>query len=206
MPSAGCRRRRRCRTLPSGDLVSVTRAADETSLVCPAEHAPEAADVEAGWTALKVSTLAGLDEPGVVHAAVAPVSTHGLGVFVLSTFLRDYLLVRTETLSVALLQLLQAGHRVALSPGGLVLRRMDVTDADAAADFHARLARETYGHIAPAAFMGDEGHQRRAEHWRNRLSNPAPNQVALFLMRGRRLSECWTLARPATRPSARRAR
>ncbi len=168
----------------SRGLFSVTRAADEISVICPAEDAPPVAEVEAGWTALKISTLAELDQPGVVRAAVSPVSDHGLGVFVLSTFLRDYLLVRTETLGVALTRLLEAGHRVALTPGGLVLRRAGAADADSAAAFHARLARETYGQIAPDAFMGDTGHLRRVEHWRDRLDNPASRQATLFLMRG----------------------
>ena len=168
----------------SGGLVSVTRAADEISLVCPVRDAPEAAEVEAGWTALKVSTLADLDQPGVVRAAVSPVSDQGLGVFVLSTFLRDYLLVRSETLGVALIRLLLAGHRVALAPSGLVLCKVGAEGAGSAATFHARMARETYGHIAPHAFMGEEGHRRRVEHWRERLANPAEHQVTFFVMRG----------------------
>lgn len=165
-------------------FVSVSRAADETSLVCPLQHAPPGAEIETGWSALKVSTLAELDQPGVVRDAVTPISDHGLGVFVVSTFLRDYLLVRTDTRGIAQIQLLKAGHRLALSPSGLVLRHVNADDADAAAAFHARLARETYGQIAPAAFMGAEGHQRRIDHWRDRLANPATGQVTLFLMRG----------------------
>jgi len=167
-----------------GGLLSVTYGDDELSLVCPAGHAPEGAEIEAEWSALRVSTLADLDAPGVVRDAVTPISDHGLGVFVLSTFLRDYLLVRKESLGVAQLCLLQAGHRLKLAPSGLALRRVEGEEADAAAGFHARLARETYGAIAPEAFMGDEGHRRRVEFWRRRLANPAPHQSTFFLLRG----------------------
>lgn len=89
-------------------LVSITRADDELSIVCAAVRAPETADT--GWSALRVDTLAALDEPGVVLAAVAPISKAGLGVFVISTHLRDYLLVRTTEIARVRTALAGAGH------------------------------------------------------------------------------------------------
>lgn len=91
-------------------LVSITRADDELSIVCRANRAPEHADT--GWTALRVDTLAALDEPGVVMAAVSPISSAGLGVFVISTHLRDYLLVRAAEMDRVRLALMTAGHTV----------------------------------------------------------------------------------------------
>lgn len=93
----------------TGDgLVSMTRAEDEVSIICLADRAPNAADK--GWTALRVDTLAALDEPGVVLAAVTPISTAGLGVFVMSTHLRDYLLVRSAEMDAVRTALTSAGH------------------------------------------------------------------------------------------------
>ncbi|WP_353473708.1 ACT domain-containing protein [Salipiger sp. H15] len=92
--------------------VSVTRAPDELSVVCPAAAVPEGIEGSFGWRAFRVDTLAGLDEPGVVLAAVKPLSEAGLGVFVLSTFLRDYLLVNGAQLGRAEALLVAAGHRV----------------------------------------------------------------------------------------------
>ena len=89
-------------------LVSITRADDELSIVCAAVRAPETADT--GWSALRVDTLAALDEPGVVLAAVAPISKASLGVFVISTHLRDYLLVRTTEIARVRTALAGAGH------------------------------------------------------------------------------------------------
>lgn len=89
-------------------LVSITRADDELSIVCAAVRAPETADT--GWSALRVDTLAALDEPGVVLAAVAPISKAGLGVFVISTHLRDYLLVRTTEITRVRTALAGTGH------------------------------------------------------------------------------------------------
>nr|WP_274705609.1 ACT domain-containing protein [Salipiger pentaromativorans] len=92
--------------------VSLTRAPDELSVVCPAERVPEGFEASRGWTAFRVDTLAGLDEPGVVLAAVRPLSAAGLGVFVISTFLRDYLLVRSDRLAEARALLEAEGHRI----------------------------------------------------------------------------------------------
>jgi len=96
--------------LEGAGLISITRTDDELSIVCPAARAPKGSD--AGWTVLRVDTLVALDEPGVVMAAVTPVSTAGLGVFVISTHLRDYLLVRTVEIDRVCNALTQAGHRV----------------------------------------------------------------------------------------------
>jgi len=79
--------------------------------VCLSDRAPQ--NAEHGWTALRVDTLAELDEPGVVMAAVTPISSAGYGVFVISTHLRDYLLVRTAELSNVTDALTAAGHTVA---------------------------------------------------------------------------------------------
>ncbi len=92
-------------------LVNITRANDELSIVCLANRAPDTADT--GWTALRVDTLAALDEPGVVMAAVTPISTVGLGVFVISTHQRDYLRVRATEMARVNTALIDAGHTIA---------------------------------------------------------------------------------------------
>lgn len=89
----------------------MTRTPDELSIICAADRAPP--DADHGWTALRVDTLAPLDEPGVVMAAVTPISNVGLGVFVISTHLRDYLLVRGDEMARVRTALEQAGHRFA---------------------------------------------------------------------------------------------
>lgn len=91
-------------------LFSMTRAEDELSIICRADRAPVHGDK--GWTALRVDTLAALDEPGVVMAAVTPISSSGLGVFVISTHLRDYVLVRTCELARVRAALKNAGHSI----------------------------------------------------------------------------------------------
>jgi hypothetical protein len=98
----------------NGDgLTSITRAEDELSIVCLAARIPPSVRATRGYSALRVDTLAALDEPGVVMAAVTPISSAGLGVFVLSTHLRDYLLVQATDLPAARSALIAKGHTLA---------------------------------------------------------------------------------------------
>lgn len=96
----------------SEGCVSLTRAPGELSVVCPAAAVPAGTEGSFGWRAFRVDTLAGLDEPGVVLAAVKPLSEAGLGVFVISTYLRDYLLVGGAQLAAARRLLEAEGHRI----------------------------------------------------------------------------------------------
>ena len=92
-------------------LMSITRADDELSIVSLSIGTPP--DADTGWSALRVDMLAALDEPGVVMSAITPISSAGFGVFVISTHLRDYLLVRTVEMSGVRAALTDAGHSIA---------------------------------------------------------------------------------------------
>ena len=65
-------------------LVSITQAPDETSILCLEDCVPTIEQSSGGWQAVQVSNLVELDVPGVVLAAVQPISQAGLGVFVTS--------------------------------------------------------------------------------------------------------------------------
>ncbi|MDC0658266.1 ACT domain-containing protein [Leisingera sp. SS27] len=93
-------------------LVNVTHAEDEISVVCLAGRVPEGVECSRGWAAFQVSDLYDFDAPGVVLSAVRPVSEAGLGVFAVSTFYRDYLLVRQAERAGAEDAWRAAGHQV----------------------------------------------------------------------------------------------
>ncbi|MEP0518994.1 MAG: ACT domain-containing protein [Hyphomicrobiales bacterium] len=99
----------------AGDgFVNVSRGDDELSIVCRADRVPEDVECEAGWTAFKLTGKFAFDETGIVLSVIRPLSSNGLGVFVVSTFHRDYLLVKTAELSNAVQGLSEAGHFVTL--------------------------------------------------------------------------------------------
>lgn len=92
-------------------FVNVSRGGDELSIVTPAERVPAGLESDRGWRALKLTGRFAFDQPGVVLSVVRPISEDGRAVFVVSTFHRDYLLVRSRDLRRVRALLVAAGHR-----------------------------------------------------------------------------------------------
>jgi hypothetical protein len=94
-------------------VVSLTWTADELSIVCPEDLVPGDVRAERGWRAIRVRGAIDFSETGVVAALTVPLAEAKIGVFVLSTFDTDYLLVPGERFEPAVKALRGAGHRVA---------------------------------------------------------------------------------------------
>lgn len=97
---------------PVGGLWSVTRTADELSLVFPeAERRPEW-KAETGWRALRVEGTLDFSLTGILSAIAAPLAAAGVSLFAVSTFDTDYVLVREGDLDKARAALTAAGFAV----------------------------------------------------------------------------------------------
>lgn len=99
---------------PLGDslFLSVTRTAEELSVVGPAAMVPDGVPVETGWTCLEVRGPLAFELTGVLAGISAPLAAAGVPIFVVSTFDTDYVLVPTFHLERALAALEGAGHRI----------------------------------------------------------------------------------------------
>ncbi|AZV79170.1 GNAT family N-acetyltransferase [Parasedimentitalea marina] len=159
-------------------LVNVTQAEDEISVLCLSRRVPAQIEHSAGWTAVQVSNLFDFDEPGVVLAATRPVSMAGLGVFVVSTFYRDYLLVRHSTRHSAELAWLRAGHK--LQAQNLLLRCAGPADCDQIAEFHVRMWRHTYKDMAPDAAIRALDFECRQAQWHGKLAGKRQRGLTLL--------------------------
>lgn len=93
-----------------GPFVSVTRTADETSILCPAEVVPSGVRCEAGWRCLRVASTLDFGMVGVLAGLVGPLAAAGVSVFAVSTFHTDYLLVKEHDYSRAIGALVETGH------------------------------------------------------------------------------------------------
>ena len=96
----------------SGSLVSITRTADELSVVCPQAVIPEGVTCERDWCCVRVAGRMDFAMIGVVASLVNPLADSGISVFVLSTFDTDYLLVKGDDWDRAVDALRLAGHQV----------------------------------------------------------------------------------------------
>lgn len=111
-----------CR-LPAGEPVpawagsavfsSVTRTADELSVICPAAAVPAGIKAEPGWRLLQVAGPLDFGAVGVLHSITAPLAQAGISLLSVGTFETDYVLVKGDRLDAARRALTNAGHRVA---------------------------------------------------------------------------------------------
>ncbi|MGA6164776.1 ACT domain-containing protein [Amycolatopsis magusensis] len=95
-------------------LVSVTRTQREVSIICPAKFAPPGAKVEADWRLLSVRGPLAFTLTGIIAALASELAAAGVGLFTLSTFETDHVLVKSDDLTRAIDALQAAGHDVSM--------------------------------------------------------------------------------------------
>lgn len=91
-------------------FVSVSRTQDELSVVCVAERVPAGIRSDGPWTCFKLVGPFAFNETGIALAAIQPLAEIGIGIFLVSTFDTDYLLVKSENAEDAKQALASAGH------------------------------------------------------------------------------------------------
>ena len=91
---------------------SITRTADEISIVCLAEALPSDLDAERGWRILKMEGPFDLSLIGILSGVANVLKTSGISLFVVSTFDTDYVLVKKEALAEASTALTGAGYKI----------------------------------------------------------------------------------------------
>jgi hypothetical protein len=96
----------------AGDFWSLTRTADELSILCPQGLVPEGTLVETNWRAFKVEGPLDFALVGILADLSGALARAGISLFALSTFDTDYLLIRAEKLEEATAALRAAGHAV----------------------------------------------------------------------------------------------
>src|SRR5687767_6682629 len=78
---------------PRGDFVSITRTAEELSIVCREDAVPGTVRADRGWRCLALQGPFALDATGVASEFTRVLAAAGVSVFVVSTFDTDYVLV-----------------------------------------------------------------------------------------------------------------
>jgi hypothetical protein len=96
----------------NGRFWSVTRTADELSVVCAEAQVPEGVRVERGWRVLKVVGPLDFSLTGILASLAQPLADAGVPIFALSTFDTDYLLVKQAQVETAVSVLRRRGHVV----------------------------------------------------------------------------------------------
>lgn len=95
-----------------GPFFSVTRTADELSVVCREVDVPDDVRCERGWVCFRVAGAMPFTAVGILAGLTVPLATAGVGVFAVSTFDTDYLLVKASDRERTVDAWRAAGHRV----------------------------------------------------------------------------------------------
>lgn len=100
--------------MPPSDhsFFSVTRTADEISLICTEDQAPPAARIEPDWRAIEVAGPLDFAMVGVLADLTRPLADISVSVFVISTYDTDYVMVHAGALERAVEALRAAGHHI----------------------------------------------------------------------------------------------
>ncbi len=91
---------------------SVTRTADELSILCPSAQVPANVKHEAGWRLLKLQGPFAFTETGILVSVLTPLAAAKIGILATATFDTDYVLVKTGQLAAACRALSTAGLSV----------------------------------------------------------------------------------------------
>jgi hypothetical protein len=103
-----------------GSFFSVTRTAEELSIVCPEQRVPASTQAERGWRGLKVAGPLDFALTGILAGLASALSEAGISLFAVSTFDTDYVLVRTADLERAIAALEAGGYRVKLQSSAII--------------------------------------------------------------------------------------
>ena len=96
----------------AGKWFSITRTAEELSVVCQESGVPHGIKCERGWRCLQVTGPIPFSTVGVLASLVQPLAEAGVSVFAVSTFDTDYLLVKEADVERTIEALGQKGHSV----------------------------------------------------------------------------------------------
>lgn len=96
----------------TGPFCSITRTAQELSIVVRTESVPPGVRAERGWVILQVAGPLSFALTGVIASLTAPLAQAGIPVFALSTYDTDYLLVKRAQVDAACDALRAVGHGV----------------------------------------------------------------------------------------------
>ena len=92
---------------------SITRTSDELSIVCQTPKL-ELEDIQqdAGWVCLQLIGPFAFDLTGILSSVLNPLRDAEIGIFAISTFDTDYVLVKLENLECTITVLENAGHTI----------------------------------------------------------------------------------------------
>ncbi len=93
-------------------FVSVTRTADELSIICSEEHVPSDVRTERGFRLLKVEGPLPFDAIGIIARLAGVLAAAQISLIPIGTFDTDYVLIKDDISALAIATLQREGYEV----------------------------------------------------------------------------------------------
>ena len=93
-------------------FVSITRTADELSIICPQNLAPAGTKCERNWKVFRIEGPFDFTLTGIFVSVARPLNEAGISILAISTYDTDYVMVKSKDTDKALATLKSAGHSV----------------------------------------------------------------------------------------------
>ena len=98
----------------SGEFYFIGKTDEELSLVVPTDAVPaETTERDDGWRAFRIQGVLDFSLIGILSKISGLLADAGIGIFAVSTFNTDYILVKKENFEKALGVLADAGYQIA---------------------------------------------------------------------------------------------
>jgi len=94
------------------DFVSISRTADELSIVCLEANVPPTVARTSGWRVLKCEGPLDFALSGIMASLAEPLADAGVSIFPIATHDTDYVLIKEPQLEAAVNALSSYGHAV----------------------------------------------------------------------------------------------
>lgn len=97
----------------NGDLLFIGKTDEEISLVCPTKDTPlHTTERDDGWKGFRIQGILDFSLIGILSKISAILAENEIGIFAVSTFNTDYILVKRENFERALNVLSENGYEV----------------------------------------------------------------------------------------------
>lgn len=100
----------------TNSFFSLTNTPEEVSLVCLMEAIPSDVNADRDWRCFKLQGPFPFSLVGILNSVTVPLAQANLGIFAISTYDTDYILVKKDALSQAVSILTEAGHTIRMHP------------------------------------------------------------------------------------------
>ncbi|AQS06035.1 ACT domain-containing protein [Clostridium beijerinckii] len=98
--------------IKNSDFFSITKTCDELSIVCLEKDIPDEVKCEKEWRILKVEGQLDFSLVGILSSISTILAKSGIGIFAISTYDTDYILVREKDVDNAMKALIKNKYKV----------------------------------------------------------------------------------------------